>query len=51
MTSAQLTTIAAGTTGFIVFLMFRRWLWFIVMPPGIALLVWIILDKFWVTSH
>lgn len=51
MTPAQLTTIAVGTTGLIVFMMFRRWLWIVVMPPGLALLCWLVLDKLWATAH
>jgi hypothetical protein len=31
--------------------MFRRWLWIIVLPPGLALLAWLILDRLWATNH
>jgi len=51
MTSAQLTTIATGTGGFLVFLMFRRWLWMIALPVVMAIGVWLILDKFFATTH
>lgn len=51
MTSAQLTTIAVGTGGFLVFLMLRRWLWMIALPPAMAVLVWIILDKLFATTR
>ncbi|HUH83891.1 MAG TPA: hypothetical protein VLX85_04745 [Stellaceae bacterium] len=51
MTSAQLTTIAVGTGGFLVFLTFRRWLWMVALPPAVAGLLWYFLDKVFVTSH
>lgn len=51
MTSAQLTTIAVGSGGFLIFLKFRRILWMVVLPPVMAGALWYFLDKIFVTTH
>ena len=44
MDAAHLTTIAVGSVGFIIFLIFRRWLWLVVLPPVVALLFYVVLN-------
>jgi hypothetical protein len=51
MTSAQLTTIAIGSGGFLIFLKFRRWLWMVALPPAMAGVIWYLLDKLFATTH
>jgi hypothetical protein len=38
------TIVAVGSVGFIIFLIFRRWLWLIVLPPVVAILFYVILN-------
>jgi len=38
------TIIGIGVAGFSVLLLFRRWLWYIVLPPGIAIALYAILN-------
>jgi len=38
------TIVGVGSVGFIIFLIFRRWLWLIVLPPVVAILFYVILN-------
>jgi len=43
----NLTVIALGFLGMIVMLLLRRWLWLILLPPGMSVVVYVILNTLW----
>jgi hypothetical protein len=47
MYQANMTVIALGSVGILVLFLFRQWIWFILLPPGIAMLVYAVLNTIW----
>jgi hypothetical protein len=38
------TVLGLGSAAFVVMLLFRRWLWMIAVPPGVAILAYALLN-------
>jgi hypothetical protein len=45
--NVNMTVLTLGVIAIAAVVLFRRWAWLILMPPGMALLVYAIVHTFW----